>query len=327
MTDTAKVLLEVKDLKMHFPVNKSFFSKKKFVKAVDGVSFEIREGETLGLVGESGCGKSTLGRTVVKMYEPTAGEILFDGKDVTSLHGTELKQFRKDAQLIFQDPYASLDPRMTVGEIIKEPMVIHGLYGSDDEREKRVVELLQIVGLKPDHIRRYPHEFSGGQRQRISIARTLALEPKFIVCDEPISALDVSIQAQIINLLKKIQQETGISYLFVAHDLSVVKHISDRIAVMYLGHIVEIGSSNDIYCSPKHPYSIALLSAVPIPDPVEGKRKVRIPLHGEVPSPLNPPKGCPFCTRCPHADDRCREEMPPLREVAGRQVACFKVTE
>ena len=257
MTDTAKILLEVKDLKMHFPVNKSLFSKKQFVKAVDGVSFEIREGETLGLVGESGCGKSSLGRTVVKMYEPTSGEILFDGKDVTSLRGAELKQFRKDAQLIFQDPYASLDPRMTVGEIIKEPMVIHGLYASDAEREQRVVELLQIVGLKPDHIRRYPHEFSGGQRQRISIARTLALEPKFIVCDEPISALDVSIQAQIINLLKKIQQETGIAYLFVAHDLSVVKHISNRIAVMYLGHIVEIGSSNDIYCSPKHPYSIA----------------------------------------------------------------------
>jgi len=327
VTDTAKILLEVKDLKMHFPVNKSLFSKKQFVKAVDGVSFEIREGETLGLVGESGCGKSSLGRTVVKMYEPTSGEILFDGKDVTSLRGAELKQFRKDAQLIFQDPYASLDPRMTVGEIIKEPMVIHGLYASDAEREQRVEELLQIVGLKPDHIRRYPHELSGGQRQRISIARTLALEPKFIVCDEPISALDVSIQAQIINLLKKIQQETGIAYLFVAHDLSVVKHISNRIAVMYLGHIVEIGSSNDIYCSPKHPYSIALLSAVPIPDSVEGKRKVRIPLHGEVPSPLNPPEGCPFCTRCPHADDRCRKERPQLHEVAGRQVACFKVTE
>ena len=323
-----KVLLEVKDLKMHFPVNKGLFAKKQFVKAVDGVSFCVCEGETLGLVGESGCGKSTLGRTIVKMYEPTSGELHFDGQDVTALQGAELKKFRKDVQLIFQDPYASLDPRMTVGEIIKEPMLIHDLYDSDAEREKRVVELLQMVGLKPDHIRRYPHEFSGGQRQRISIARTLALDPKFIVCDEPISALDVSIQAQIINLLKNIQRETGISYLFVAHDLSMVKHISDCIAVMYLGHIVELGSSRDVYASPKHPYSVALLSAVPIPDPVEGKRKTRIPLHGEVPSPLDPPTGCPFSTRCPHADERCRAEVPRLKDIGGgRQVACFKVTE
>ena len=227
--------------------------------------------------------------------------------------------------MIFQDPYASLDPRMTIGEIIKEPMVIHGMYDSDAQREAKAVELLDIVGLKPDHIRRYPHEFSGGQRQRISIARTLALNPKFIICDEPISALDVSIQAQIINLLKQIQENTGISYLFVAHDLSMVKHISNRIAVMYLGHIMEIGDSHDIYMNPLHPYSIALLSAVPIPDPVEGKRKTRIPLQGEIPSPVNPPAGCPFSTRCPHADDLCRTQMPPLEEKRGRRIACFHV--
>ena len=318
-------LLRVEDLKTHFALQKGFLGKKQTVKAVDGVSLTIRAGETLGLVGESGCGKSTLGRTIVKMYEPTEGKIFFDGQDITNLKGAALKQFHRDAQLIFQDPYASLDPRMTVGEIIKEPMVIHGLYATDAEREARVVELLKTVGLKPDHVRRYPHEFSGGQRQRISIARTLALKPKFIVCDEPISALDVSIQAQIVNLLKNIQKEEGIAYLFVAHDLSMVKHISDRIAVMYLGHIVETGRTQDVYFTPKHPYSVALLSAVPVPDPVEGKRRRRVPLSGEVPSPLHPPAGCPFSTRCPYADERCRAEAPKLRDVGeGHQIACFK---
>ena len=324
MTDNQNVILKLENVKTYFPVGGGLFSKKKVVKAVDGISLELHEGETLGLVGESGCGKSTLGRTIVKLNEPTDGKIFFDGKDVTNLKGAGLRQFRRDAQMIFQDPYASLDPRMTIGEIIKEPMVIHNMYDMDEEREERVVELLRTVGLKPDHIRRYPHEFSGGQRQRISIARTLTLNPRFIVGDEPISALDVSIQAQIINLLKQIQEDNGISFLFIAHDLSMVKHISDRIAVMYLGHIVEIGTSREIYTNPMHPYSVALLSAVPIPDPIKGKNKKRIPLAGEIPSPIHPPKGCPFCTRCPDADNRCHREAPELKEVEGRLVSCFR---
>ncbi|MBQ6058685.1 MAG: dipeptide ABC transporter ATP-binding protein [Clostridia bacterium] len=323
--NTADVILKVEDLKTYFYAGGGLFSQKKVIKAVDGVSLEIFRGETLGLVGESGCGKSTLGRTIVKLYEPAGGKIYFDGQDVTALQGGKLKQFRKDVQMIFQDPYASLDPRMTIGEILKEPMTIHELYQNDAQREQRAVELLRIVGLKPDHIRRYPHEFSGGQRQRISIARTLALDPKFIICDEPISALDVSIQAQIINLLKQIQEESGLSYLFVAHDLSMVKHISNRIAVMYLGHIMEIGDSHELYLHPMHPYSIALLSAVPIPDPIEGKQKRPEPIAGELPSPLNPPTGCPFSTRCPYADDRCKREMPALKEKNGRMIACFRV--
>ena len=315
-------ILKVKGLKVHFPVSGGFLAKKQIVKAVDGVDFEIAEGETFGLVGESGCGKSTTGRAIVKINTPTAGKIYVNGKDITTIKGKELKQFKRDVQMIFQDPYASLNPRMTVGEIIREPMDIHNI-GTKEEREKRVRELLEIVGLKPDHIRRYPHEFSGGQRQRIGIARTLALNPKFIVCDEPISALDVSIQAQVINLLEKIQAEMGISYLFIAHDLSMVKHISDRIGVMYLGNLVEVGDSDDVYRRPLHPYTQALLSAVPIPDPKVARERERIVLQGELPSPINPPSGCVFRTRCPKATEKCAQAKPQLKTVEGRQVACF----
>ncbi|MDD5791066.1 MAG: dipeptide ABC transporter ATP-binding protein [Erysipelotrichaceae bacterium] len=318
------VILRVKDLKTHFDVTKGIFSKKQIVKAVDGVSFDIHENETFGLVGESGCGKSTLGRTIVKLYDPVSGSIEFQGVDIAKIKGTKnLKSFRKDMQMIFQDPYASLNPRMTVGEIIEEPMIIHNIYNTHEEREARVVELLKIVGLKPDHIRRYPAEFSGGQRQRIGIARALAVNPKFIVCDEPISALDVSIQAQVVNLLKDIQNEMGLSYLFIAHDLSMVKHISDRIGVMYLGHMMEVGPSNDVYHNPLHPYTVALLSSIPISDPNIAKTKQRIIPEGEIPSPINPPKGCPFSTRCPKATDRCKNEMPQQVEVGNRLVSCF----
>ena len=318
-----KVILKVTNLKTHFDVTKGLFAKKQIVKAVDDVSFDVYENETFGLVGESGCGKTTLGRTIVKLYDPVSGSIEFEGKDIANIKGAELKAFRKDMQMIFQDPYASLNPRMTVGEIIKEPMVIHNIYNTDAEREARVVELLKIVGLKPDHIRRYPSEFSGGQRQRIGIARALAVNPKFIVCDEPISALDVSIQAQVINLLKDIQKEMGISYLFIAHDLSMVKHISDRIGVMYLGHMMELGPSNDVYKLPLHPYTVALLSAIPISDPDIAKRKQRIILEGEIPSPINPPTGCPFSTRCAKATDRCKREVPQPVQVGNRLVSCF----
>ena len=317
-----KPILSVKHLKTYFDVTKGLFSKKQIVKAVDDVSFDVMENETFGLVGESGCGKTTLGRTIVKLYEPESGSIEFEGRDIAHLKGKEMTSFRKDMQMIFQDPYASLNPRMTVGEIIKEPMIIHNIYNTDEEREQRVVELLKIVGLKPDHIRRYPAEFSGGQRQRVGIARALAVNPKFIVCDEPISALDVSIQAQVVNLLKDIQKEMGLSYLFIAHDLSMVKHISDRIGVMYLGHMVECGPANDIYHRPLHPYTTALLSAIPIPDPDTAKKKMRIVLGGEVPSPINPPEGCPFCTRCTKATERCHKERPEPIQVGTRKVAC-----
>ncbi len=322
MSEQQKVILSVKNLKTYFDVTKGIFTKKQIVKAVDDVSFDVYENETFGLVGESGCGKTTLGRTIVKLYEPESGSIEFEGQDIARLKGNQLISFRKDMQMIFQDPYASLNPRMTVGEIIKEPMIIHNIYNTDAEREQRVVELLKIVGLKPDHIRRYPAEFSGGQRQRIGIARALAVNPKFIVCDEPISALDVSIQAQVVNLLKDIQKEMGLSYLFIAHDLSMVKHISDRIGVMYLGHMVEMGPANDVYHRPLHPYTTALLSAIPIPDPDVAKNKQRIVLGGEVPSPINPPKGCPFCTRCTKATERCNNERPEPIQVGTRIVAC-----
>lgn len=313
-------VLEVKRLTKFFEVNRGM--KPQIVQAVNDISFEVKKGETFGLVGESGCGKSSLGRTILRIYEPTKGEILFDGKDITKLSRKQMLPYRQKLQMIFQDPYASLNPRFTVGEIIGEPMEIHNI-GTSESREKRVQELLEIVGLKPDHIRRYPHEFSGGQRQRIGIARTLALDPEFIVCDEPISALDVSIQAQVINLLEDIQKSTGISYLFIAHDLGMVKHISHRIGVMYLGHMVEVGKSNDVYKKPLHPYSKALLSAEPIPDPNIAKSKKRILLEGEIPSPINPPKGCPFNTRCKYAVPECFRQMPANFKVEDRQVACF----
>ncbi len=316
-------VLKVENLKVHFPVKGGLFTKKQVVKAVDGVSFEIYPRETFGLVGESGCGKSTTGRAIVKLYEPTSGTVYYHGEDVTKIKGSHLAEFRRNVQMIFQDPYASLNPRMTVGEIIREPMDIHHIFNTKEEREQQVRELLDIVGLKPDHIRRYPHEFSGGQRQRIGIARTLALNPQFIVCDEPISALDVSIQAQVINLLEHIQKEMGISYLFIAHDLSMVKHISDRIGVMYLGNLVEIGDSDDVYHRPLHPYTQALLSAVPIPDPRVAREKKRIVLEGELPSPLDTPSGCVFRTRCPNATERCAREKPGMVNVGKRTVACF----
>ena len=314
-------ILKVEGLKTYFPVGGGLFGKKQVVKAVNDVSFEVMEHETFGLVGESGCGKSTLGRTLVKIYEPTEGKIEFMGKDITKLNGSEMQDFRRNVQMIFQDPYASLNPRMTVGEIIWEPMEIHNI-GTPKERDEKVASLLETVGLKPDHVRRYPHEFSGGQRQRISIARTLALDPKFIVCDEPISALDVSIQAQIINLLERIQRERGISYLFIAHDLGAVKHISNRIGAMYLGSLVEIGSSDDLYHHPLHPYTQALLASIPIPDPKRMRERKKEEINGEIPSPLDIPSGCPFRTRCPYATERCAQEKPQLRQVGNSKVAC-----
>ena len=315
-------ILKVDHVKTYFPVSTSIFAKKQYLKAVNDVSFEVGEHETFGLVGESGCGKSTLGRTIVRIYDPTEGKVFYKGQDVGRLKGDELKKFRKEVQMIFQDPYASLNARMTVGEIIREPMDIHHLYGSKQEREESVSQLLETGGLKPDHIRRYPHEFSGGQRQRISIARTLALDPKFIVCDEPISALDVSIQAQIINLLEKIQDEMNISYLFIAHDLGAVKHISQRIGAMYLGSLVEIGESEELYRNPLHPYTKALLSAIPIPDPQVMRKRAALDLDGEIPSPLNVPTGCAFRTRCPKAMPVCAEVKPELQTVGTSQVAC-----
>ena len=288
---------------------------------MNGVSFKLERGETLGIVGESGCGKSSMGRTILKVHEPTSGQIIFDGVDITGLSNRKMFPYRKKMQMIFQDPYASLNPRFTVGEIIEEPMIIHNM-GTAHERKVIVQELIETVGLKPDHIRRYPHEFSGGQRQRIGIARTLALRPEFIVCDEPISALDVSIQEQVINLLEKLQREKGFSYLFIAHDLEMVHHISHKIGVMYLGNMVELGSSDDVYKKPLHPYTRALISAAPIADPKMAKEKKRIILEGEVPSPINPPKGCPFAGRCKYATEECKSKKPDTYMYDNRQVAC-----
>ena len=318
------VLLDVRGLQMHFPVSKGviFQSKVGEIKAVDGVSFQIMRGETLGLVGESGCGKTTIGRCILQLLKPTGGEVRFRGEDLTQLSSKEMRPLRKELQVIFQDPYGSLNPRMTVGAIVEEPLIIHKI-GDRNERKGRVQELFEVVGLNPNMMDRYPYEFSGGQRQRIGIARALAVNPTFIVCDEPVSALDVSIQAQVINLLRSLQERFDLTYLFIAHDLSVVRHISDRVAVMYLGKIVEITGRDELYRDPKHPYTRALLSAVPIPDPVVEASRERIILTGDVPSPIDPPKGCSFHPRCPFAMDVCREITPVLKQTTqGHSVAC-----
>ena len=319
-----KTLISVRDLKMYFPVGGGLFEKKKLLKAVDGVSFDVFPGETFGLVGESGCGKTTVGRTVVRLYQPTAGQILFNGTDIAPLNEKEVQPYRNRMQMIFQDPYASLNPRMTVASIVGEPLRYQGMNVKDIN--DRVRELIECVGLKEDHLNRYPHEFSGGQRQRVGIARALAGKPDFIVCDEPISALDVSIQAQIINMLEELQDKLGVTYLFVSHDLSMVRHISKRVAVMYLGHIVEMAPVNELYSQTLHPYTQALMSAVPIADPDEAEKNQRIVLQGDVPQPIDPPKGCPFCTRCRYAEKRCMEERPELKDMgSGHLVACHKV--
>jgi len=321
------LLLEVKNLKMHFPVTSGIVFQRAVahIKAVDDISFQVHQGETLGLVGESGCGKTTTGRCILQLYKPTAGQIIFEGQELTKLTTRQMRVMRRQMQVVFQDPFSSLNPRMTAGNIIGEPLIVHGLVKSKAEYKDRVGELLQNVGLNPYMADRFPHEFSGGQRQRIGVARALSVDPKFIVCDEPVSALDVSIQAQVINLLEDLQEQFNLTYLFIAHDLSVVRHISDRVAVMYLGRIVEIADRNDIYRNPLHPYTKALLSAVPIPDPVIDAQRERILLTGEVPSPLNPPSGCVFHPRCPIAIDDCSRVVPDLKEVEpGHWAACIR---
>ena len=322
--NNSDVLVRVDNLVKHFPILRGLLQKQVgAVRAVDGVSFEVRRGETLGLVGESGCGKSTTGRTILQLFRPTSGQVLFDGEDLTKLKGEGLRKMRRKMQMIFQDPYASLNPRMTVGEIVGEPLLIHNL-ASESEANERVKQLLELVKLNPAFSTRYPHEFSGGQRQRIGVARALALQPSFIVCDEPISALDVSIQAQVVNLLEELQEQFNLTYLFIAHDLSMVRHISDRVAVMYLGVVVELAERDELYTRPLHPYAQALLSAVPIPDPVAEASRQRMILEGDVPSPVNPPSGCRFRTRCPIAEAVCAESRPEFREIRpGHFVACF----
>ena len=322
MSERKEVLIEVKELKKHLKVGKN-----AILKAVDGVSFKIYKGETLGLVGESGCGKTTCGKTVMGLYDATDGEVLFHGQDIHKLNKKEKKEFTKKAQIILQDPYSSLNPRMTVGDIIGEGLDIHQIV-QGKEREEKIYELLETVGLNKEHASRFPHEFSGGQRQRIGIARALAIDPEFIVCDEPISALDVSIQAQVLNLLIELQKQKGLTYLFIAHDLSMVKHISDRVAVMYLGNMVEYASSDELYAQPLHPYTEALLSAIPIPDPEVEKEKKRISIEGEIPSPINPKPGCRFAGRCKYAKDICKCEVPAFTEIKPEHfVACHMITE
>ena len=315
-----EILLEVKNLKKYFDISTGAFTSKP-LKAVDDVSFYIKRGETLGLVGESGCGKTTAGRTILNLYKPTSGDIIFNGKKIKSR--SDLKEYRTKATMVFQDPYSSLDPRMTVSDLIGEPLDVHKIYKTREERNERINELIKLVGLSSEHASRYAHEFSGGQRQRIGIARALAVNPEFIVCDEPVSALDVSIQAQIINMFQELQEKLGLTYLFIAHDLLVVKHISNRIAVMYLGKLVELAGADEIYDNPIHPYTASLLSAVPVPDPKIARASKRIVLQGDIPSPLNAPSGCPFRTRCPYAKAECAESMPALTDRGGEHfVAC-----
>lgn len=318
-------LLRAENIVKRFPIHGGLFSKEiAAVKAVQNVSFDIKKGETLGLVGESGCGKSTLGRSLIRLIEPTSGKIFFKDKDITNISGQELRELRKKMQIIFQDPYASLNPRMTVGAILEEPLIIHNLFDTPKDRRDRITELINLVGLRPEHLSRYPHEFSGGQRQRVGIARALAVNPELIICDEPVSALDVSIQAQVINLLMELQQKLGLTYVFIAHDLKVVEHVSHRVAVMYLGQIVEMADSDELYRNPQHPYTKALLSAIPVPDPKP--RAERIILTGDVPSPINPPNGCHFNPRCPIASEACRTDAPQLKEVSTQHfVSCLKV--
>ena len=323
--ENAQPIIDVRNLKEYFNINMGLFRTKP-LKAVDDVSFSIKAGETLGLVGESGCGKTTVGRTILHLYKPTAGEIYYHGRKIVTKN--DIKAFRQKASMVFQDPYSSLNPRMTVADIIGEPLDVHKLYSSKKERQDRILELMSYVGLNSEHAARYAHEFSGGQRQRIGIARALAVNPDFVVCDEPVSALDVSIQAQVINMFAELQQQLGLTYLFIAHDLLVVRHISDRIAVMYLGKMVELASASEIYDHPLHPYSKSLLSAVPVPDPKIARANQRIVLSGDIPSPLNAPSGCPFRTRCPYAGEQCAESMPEFKEVSsGHFVACHKVNE
>ena len=323
MSQEKKVLLEVQDLKQYFDINVGLF-KTKPLKAVDGVSFSINKGETLGLVGESGCGKTTVGRTILHLYKPTAGKIIYDGKEIVTKD--DIRAFREKSTMVFQDPYSSLDPRMTVQDIIAEPMDVQKLYATEEERRERILELMAHVGLNSEHASRYAHEFSGGQRQRIGIARALAINPEFIVCDEPVSALDVSIQAQVINMFGELQEKLGLTYLFIAHDLLVVRHISHRIAVMYLGKMVELAESAEICDKPLHPYTRALMSAVPVPDPKIARANKRIVLSGDIPSPLNAPSGCPFRTRCPYATEECACSMPEFKEVSkGHFVACHNL--